>query len=98
MGNFRKTYMLYYLEAGYYSWAVHWGNDPKVTGELDGTFFNRQEGYEALYFINKYMKNHHLWGLSSFQKIERIIRRDVPEDICSQENIEHWIASNWYKC
>lgn len=36
-----------------YSWAAYGKDDPKIAGEPDSTLFNRKEGYEVLYFINK---------------------------------------------
>lgn len=37
-----------------YSWTSTKEDDPKISGEPDRTLLNRNEGYEVLYFINKF--------------------------------------------
>lgn len=78
-----------------YSWTTYGDDDPKVTGEPDSTLLNRSEGYEVLYFINKMAEIHSLSNVSSGNKMERMIREDVPSDIRSQANIKNWIENNW---
>jgi hypothetical protein len=53
------------------------------------------EGYEILYFINKFTEIHKLNEKSSAIKIEKMIRNEVPSNLHSQENIKRWIESNW---
>ncbi|PLX08446.1 MAG: hypothetical protein C0596_06205 [Marinilabiliales bacterium] len=57
---------LYYK---YYSWTASSGDDPKITGTPDSTLLNRNEGYEILYFINKFAELHSLKNKSSAIRI-----------------------------
>lgn len=78
-----------------YSWTVYKDDDPKVTGAPDDTLLNRKEGYEILYFVNKFCEMYSLKQKTSANKVERLIRNDVPTDIHSQKRIAEWIATNW---
>tara|TARA_R110002050_G_scaffold113496_1_gene228374 strand:+ start:3285 stop:3575 length:291 start_codon:yes stop_codon:yes gene_type:complete len=91
MGLISKT-DLYYSD---YSWTVINGDNPKVTGEPDSTLLNRKEGYEILYFINKFCEMYKLKQKASATKVERTIRDEVPSDIRSQKNISDWLVKNW---
>lgn len=83
---------LYYKD---YSWTTISGDNPKVTGQPDSTLLNRKEGYEILYFVNKYCELQGLKQKSSATKVERMIREKVPSDIHSQIKIKTWIEDNW---
>lgn len=85
---------LYYKD---YSWTTYKSDDPKITGEPDSTLLNRKEGYEMLYFINKFAEIHSLKNKSSATKIERMIQEEVPGSVRSQEAIKSWIENNWGK-
>jgi hypothetical protein len=78
-----------------YLWTTYTGDNPKVTGEPDSTLLNRKEGYEILYFINKFSEIHKLKVKSSATKIEKMIRNEVPSNLRSQLNIKEWIEINW---
>jgi hypothetical protein len=78
-----------------YSWSVVPPDSPRITGEPDSTLFNRHEGYEVLYLINKLSQT---WGLkqkASGLKMERMIRNHLPAATRSQANVKAWIHSNW---
>lgn len=78
-----------------YSWSAISGDNPKVVGEPDSTLFNRNEGYEVLYLINKLSK---IWGFkekASALKLEKMINEELPSDIRSQENVKSWLSKNW---
>lgn len=83
---------LYYKD---YSWTAIGGDDPEKTGEPDRSLLNRKEGYEVLPFINKFCREHNLKSKKSAEKVEKIIRNEVPSDIRSQEKIITWIEENW---
>lgn len=80
-----------------YSWTSTKGDDPKISGEPDKTLLNRNEGYEILYFINKFCEMHSLKQKNSALKIEKIIKNDLPSAIRSQENIKDFMYNNWTK-
>ena len=85
---------LYYKD---YTWTVYVKDNPKVTGEPDSTLLNRKEGYEILYFVNKYCEIKGYVMKSSATKVEKMIRNEVPADIHSQLRIKEWIVANWTK-
>lgn len=77
-----------------YLWTTYTGDNPKVTGKPDSTLLNRKEGYEILYFINKFSEIHELKVKSSALKIENMIRNEVPSNLRSQLKIKEWIEIN----
>ena len=91
MTTYSKSDMLY----NDYSWTAYRGDDPHVSGEPDSTLLNRKEGYEVLYFINMYAKKHFFYSFVQCQKVERMIRNNVPSTYHSQKNIHDWISENW---
>lgn len=80
-----------------YSWTTLKDDDPKISGEPDSTLLNRKEGYEVLYFINKFSEIHKFKIKTSAIKVEKMIRNEVPTDKRSQSNIKTWIEQNWDK-
>jgi hypothetical protein len=85
---------LYYSD---YRWTALPNDDPRVTGRLDSTRFNRHEGYEMLYFINKFAEDHNLTSTSDGRKIELMIRQYLPSNIVMQQDVKNWIVNNWSK-
>jgi hypothetical protein len=79
-----------------YSWTVFSNDNPKITGEPDNTLLNRKEGYEILYFINKFISIHEINDIETCHKIEIMIRKFIPTNIHSQKTIQIWIESHWY--
>ncbi|HEY4196253.1 MAG TPA: hypothetical protein VGM63_12005 [Mucilaginibacter sp.] len=79
-----------------YKWTARADHDnPKIIGGQDHSELNRTEGYEMLYFINSLAKT---WNwtepfTSSAQKLEKIIRTEVPASIRTHYGIKEWIAS-----
>lgn len=92
MGLLEKSDLLFKNE---YSWNALKGDDPRITGEPDYTLFNRNEGYEVLYLINKLAEKHSLQKKTSGHKIENMIRLHLPAEIRKQENVMEWIFNNW---
>ena len=80
-----------------YSWTAIPGDDPRVSGEPDSTLLNRKEGYEILYFINKFAEINGFKQKASGLKVEKMIQQHVPKDIHSQKNIKEWLEKNWNK-
>ncbi|MCM0666923.1 hypothetical protein [Flavobacterium tyrosinilyticum] len=78
-----------------YSWTAIKGDDPRVSGEPDSTLLSRKEGYEVLYFVNKFCEIYELKQKQSAIKVEKMIRNEVPSDKRSQQNIKEWIKENW---
>jgi hypothetical protein len=58
---------------------------------------HRTEGFEMLNYINSLAKT---WGwetdnVGSFRNLERIIRKEVPEDIQTHADILAWLQDNY---
>lgn len=83
------------LQYSNYTWNIHTPNASKISGRLDDTRFNKNDGYEVLYLINKLAE---LWDLSKIEsgkKIERIIAHKLPTHIKTQTEVATWIQMNW---
>jgi len=78
-----------------YVWNDYEEYDSRVSGEIDDTEFDRNEGCEVLYLINALME---AWGLDKVkngQKIERMIKSYMPYFIKTQREAKEWIKNNW---
>jgi len=81
-----------------YNWnAKAVNDDPKFINGHEHIKLNRTEGFEMLHFINSLART---WGwqtdnLSSFRHLERIIRKELPENICAHTDILNWIENNY---
>ena len=91
MTNFNKSDLQY----THYSWTAYGKDDPKVTGVPDSTLFNRKEGYEVIYMINKVLDKKGLTSVSSGQKVETKIKDKLPGDVRSQKNVLNWLVEHW---
>ena len=91
-----QSQMLYKNE-NYYKWTAADDKDnPYYKWGADHSELNRTEGYEVLYFINQLANNRWVYvNLSTYQKIEKMIRYNVPSNIRTHKKIEDWIISNW---
>lgn len=93
MNNLFKQSDLKYTD---YIWkAIEGKDDPKISGEPDSTLFNRQQGHEVLYLINKYMENHYITDKNTGRKIEQIIREELPGDVRSQKRVVDYIERSF---
>ncbi len=78
-----------------YNWSVYADDDPRISGLPDDTPFNRQEGEEVLYLIHL-LSDHLAYSVESFgERMERMIRQDLPETITTQAEALHWIKAHW---
>jgi hypothetical protein len=81
-----------------YKWTAEADHDnPRVIVADDHTELNRSEGNEVLYFINSLAVT---WGwqnssLSSFQSLEKIIRKEVPFIMHTYAQIKSWIEEKY---
>lgn len=78
-----------------YSWTAIDGDNPKIKGKPDSTLFNRNEGYEVLYLINKLAEIWNWKKKASCLKLEKMIKEYLPSNYRSQENVKKWLAENW---
>ncbi len=77
-----------------YKWSVYPQNDPRVSGKPDQTPFDRQEGNEVIYLINKLMILWEYRFASSGNKMEKLIREQLPVEIITQEAVQKWLKEN----
>jgi hypothetical protein len=70
-------------------------DNPNLRGEPDRTFVNRQEKYEVLYFINRLAEIKGWKQKDIGLKAERLIKKHLPSNIRSRENITNWLENNW---
>lgn len=81
-----------------YKWTAKADLDnPKVIAGNDRSELNRSEGYEMLYFIRNLAKS---WGwtnasISSYQRLEKVIRLEVPSDTRTHGGIKAWIEKKY---
>ena len=79
--------------AGKYSWTAIKGDDPRVSGEPDRTLFNRHEGYEVLYLLNKFA-GAYAHDIDDFLRAERMLQH-LPSTVRSQARVIDWLETNW---
>ncbi len=85
--------MNYYSKADMlftYEWSTR-EDDPALRGEPDSSLFNRHQGWEVLYMINKIMAKKGYMTVSTGNKIERLIKEHLPSDVRSQERVIKWV-------
>lgn len=78
-----------------YSWTTIGDDDSKIKGEPDSSLFNRQEGFEVLYLINKFAEKNNFKQKESGLKTERLIKEYLPGNVRSQANVVSWLEANW---
>lgn len=94
---YKKSDMLY-DDGKYYKWTAKGDHDnPFVKGGKERDELNRTEGYEVLYFIQIMDKNNFKGNgnTASLQKVEKMIRHDVPKTTHNRAAIVSWIVANW---
>ncbi len=90
MGRIKKADLVYTD----YSWKAAKDN-PKKKGKLERAQLNRKQGYEVLYFVNRFLDKYYLKEPSSSAKIEHMLRKDIPKTIKDRKKIEAWIVEHW---
>ena len=78
-----------------YSWRTYAEGDPKITGKLDSTIFDKTEAQEVIYLIKKMTEIWKLDDRDSKRKMEEMIYNYLPSDIKKQEDVKNWVRDNW---
>jgi hypothetical protein len=94
-GRTMAKYTKFNMKFHHYSWTTMAEDDPKVSGEPGSTLFSRNEGNEVLYMINKVMDHRELLSVDSGQKVEVLIKENLPDNLHSQLDVFNWINENW---
>ncbi|WP_016914546.1 hypothetical protein [Vreelandella stevensii] len=74
-----------------YEWTAGPNDNPNLRGEPDSSLFNRGQGYEVLYMLNKVLSA--TAPLSALHKGEDLIADDLPGDTRSQEKVAAWLRT-----
>jgi len=61
----------------------------------DDDIIDRRNGYHVLSFINRFVAVHGLTNLGSFQKVEWMLCKYLPQDLYYRYEIEDWLRKNW---
>jgi hypothetical protein len=69
---------------------------PKKIQFKDTLELNLEDGYEVLLFINSYMKLRNLGMKCTFEKIEHILNKELPETTRSFNKIKRFISENYF--
>lgn len=77
------------LSLDHYKWEAKPDDDPSVTGAPDSTLFNRTQGYEVLYMLNKVLPS--TASKADLHKAEKLIDEDLPGSTRSQEDVKAWL-------
>lgn len=77
------------LSLNHYKWEAKPDDDPSVTGAPDSTLFNRNQGYEVLYMLNKVLPS--TASKADLHKAEKLIRDDLSSSTRSQEKVKVWL-------
>jgi hypothetical protein len=91
----KKEYVKENMRYRDYNWSSYREGDPRISGSINHTKFNRSEGNEVLYLVKTFMTDWGLEGIASGHKIERMIRDFLPYNITTQVDIKIWIKMNW---
>ena len=89
MGFYKKSDLIYD-----YHWTTD-PDDPRIQGEPGTDKFNREEGSEMLYLINSFASRHDIEIITVGNKIERLVRFQLPKTIQTQQEIVKWLEENW---
>ena len=77
-----------------YKWTTYIQHDPRVNGKPDDTIFDKEEGNEVVYLINKLMG---IWDYrfsNTGNKMEKLIHDKMPAEITKQEDVQSWLKEN----
>jgi hypothetical protein len=77
-----------------YKWTTYTQHDPRVNGRPDDTIFDKEEGNEVVYLVNKLMA---LWDYrfsNTGNKMEKLIHDKMPPEIIKQEEVQVWLKEN----
>ena len=77
-----------------YKWTAYIQHDPHVNGKPDDTIFNKEEGNEVVYLINKLMSMWDYRFSNTGNKMEKLIHDKLPPEITKQEEVQNWLKSN----
>ena len=78
-----------------YRWNASPEEDPNFMRYPEHSIFNRSEGYEVLYTINKYLEKHGLVTIGDGRKAEELIQSKLPSKSFTHIELWRWLKINW---
>ncbi len=69
---------------------------PKKIRFIDAYELNPEEGYEVLLFINSYMELKNLAMKTTFEKIEHILKKELPETKRGLSKAKRFLTENYF--
>lgn len=76
-------------------WTAPETSNKNLSGFPDAVLFNRNEGFEVLHFINRYMDYRGWYAEQTFQKIETIIKTRLPYAVRTHKDAQQWLDANF---
>lgn len=77
-----------------YNWTAYSQSDPHISGKLDTTRFNKSEGNEVVFLVNKLMAMWDYRFISSGNKMEKLIHDELPGEADTQEAVQQWLKEH----
>lgn len=77
-----------------YNWETKRDN-PDLRGEPDRSLFNRHQGHEVLYLINKFLETFDKDAIVGYA-VEKELRQ-LPSNIRHQDRVLHWLKERIIK-
>lgn len=79
-----------------YNWKADGGDNPRYTGYLDQIRVDKTEGYEVLYFCNRFLETHNVTEtLTNFRRVETLLKSTPASLIILRTELYGFIESNW---
>lgn len=79
-----------------YSWNVDGGDNPNYRGHLDKIKVDKTEGYEVLYFLNKFLVDYERpLNLANFRWAEKILKSNALKGIELRSELNAAINNRW---
>lgn len=81
-----------------YTWTAAANDDnAKITGFPDNIYLNRNEGYEVLHFLNRYMTGKNWSDKLTLNKLEKAVRDSQPGQKRKHSEVRAWLDNNFTK-
>jgi len=77
-----------------YKWSEYSKVDEKISGKINDTKFNRNEGNEVVYLINKMMMQWNYRFTNTGNKMEKLIREKLPNHLETQLEVQDWVQQH----
>ncbi|MDV6169069.1 hypothetical protein R1T16_11590 [Flavobacterium sp. DG1-102-2] len=79
-----------------YSWTE--ADKAKIEGDItNDDIIDRNNGYQVLDLINYFFEMSGFMTTDAFNRLEQLIRKELPEDLKTRREIKAWLTKNWNK-